>query len=135
MSLYLSSERCGITESSSQVSFLLPKLQYLQLGTANPSPVHELLAHTKHPFPSSYLHFFDQEYEDLLSTVITLDAEYATMYARLQGFDRIRQMLKTQLNEYCGIRHPIRRLPDEMLAMVFRLCVNNGISETVEAWW
>uniref|UniRef100_A0A0W0FQI0 Putative serine/threonine kinase, SPS1 n=1 Tax=Moniliophthora roreri TaxID=221103 RepID=A0A0W0FQI0_MONRR len=101
----------------------------------HPSPVHELLAHTKHPFPSSYLHFFDQEYEDLLSTVITLDAEYATMYARLQGFDRIRQMLKTRLNEYRGIRHPIRRLPDEMLAMVFRLCVDNGISDRMTKSW
>ncbi|KAL0065711.1 hypothetical protein AAF712_007352 [Marasmius tenuissimus] len=66
-----------------------------------------------------------QEYNEHTELVASLDMETAQLQASMAALDRRRKQTLGRLPAYKLALNPIRRLPNEILAYIFTLCVDN----------
>ncbi|KAI3603799.1 hypothetical protein WG66_006684 [Moniliophthora roreri] len=102
--------------------------------TSNPNFISEsylldALSISNDPLPPLQLNAVRQQYEDIVSLVASLDTQIAGLYASLETMNSERQRLKARLRKYRTVLHPIRRLPNELITRIFRLCDDTDISD------
>ncbi|KAK7047146.1 hypothetical protein VNI00_006811 [Paramarasmius palmivorus] len=87
-------------------------------------PFMDALSRSNDPLSHHQYDIVHQQYQEMVSKATTLDASMAHFRAILDAMVLERQRLTTALRDYKVILHPIRRLPHDILAHIFDMCLD-----------
>ncbi|KAK1224978.1 hypothetical protein PQX77_012127 [Marasmius sp. AFHP31] len=89
-----------------------------------PSCLIDTLSKSNNPPPSSHLSPLEMERAELTPILAVLDSQTAELRASMEIFEAKKRQVEARLWAYKSAVHPIRRMPDELLAAIFTLCTD-----------
>ncbi|KAF9261899.1 hypothetical protein L218DRAFT_464655 [Marasmius fiardii PR-910] len=87
----------------------------------------EPLSRSNHPPSVEEMGVLRREYEDLSKTIVSLDSQINLLQASMELIKQKRDHLHTRSGIYKTVLHPCRQLPNEILEIIFGLCVEEDM--------
>ncbi|KAL0569330.1 hypothetical protein V5O48_012636 [Marasmius crinis-equi] len=87
----------------------------------------QTLAKSNDPPPSREFQNIPKTYRDLVKDILTIEARYKRIRAHEKALLTEREALLAQLQIYRMLAHPVRRLLNEVLSEIFRVCVESAL--------
>ncbi|KAF9263036.1 hypothetical protein L218DRAFT_1077445 [Marasmius fiardii PR-910] len=87
-------------------------------------PLYFTLFTSNDPPSATELSLLTREYKDTLRTISSLDHDIVLLQQQVHSLQAKQRQLSSSVTFYKHILHPCRRLPNEVLAMIFTTCVD-----------
>ncbi|KAG7090473.1 hypothetical protein E1B28_009587 [Marasmius oreades] len=110
---------CGIPVAATTVALL---------DVLSPSTL-ERFSKTNQSLPPIEFDNVSKECQNLSQGISSIESQILRLQASMESLRKEQERLRERLEAYKPLIHPIRRLPDEVLAYVFRICVDMDVEE------